>query len=183
MNAPVQPAAPKSRNGAASIGIKRILLPVDFSEAEKPALRYAKSLSQLTGASIHLVHVMERIYDAGGTYGIGEFAYVQLDIARMREAITRKIGSLQAGIFRGFKTTFEIREGITHYEIIEAIKSSKADLVVMATHGYTGLQHVFLGSTTERVVRHAPCPVLVVRSAFPKTVTRTRPRRKKSASR
>lgn len=180
MKASSQTAPRSQHDDATAIGIKKILVPIDFSEAGKPALNYAKSLAQVTGASIHLVHVMERIYQASPTYVTGELTYVQLDTARMREVITRKIGALQVGVFRGFKTTFEIREGVTHYEIVDAIKPAKADLVVMATHGYTGLRHVLLGSTTERVIRHAPCPVLVVRSSFSvarkKTPHRKRPR-------
>jgi nucleotide-binding universal stress UspA family protein len=53
---------------------------------------------------------------------------------------------------------------VAHGEITDAAKSLRADLIVIATHGYTGLKHVLLGSTTERVVRHAHCPVLVVRA-------------------
>ena len=57
----------------------------------------------------------------------------------------------------------EIRVGQAYFEIAEAAKELKADLIVISTHGYTGLKHVLLGSTAERIVRHAPCPVMTVR--------------------
>jgi nucleotide-binding universal stress UspA family protein len=175
------PAPSPRRDRLAATGIKRILVPVDFSTAGKPALRYAKSLAQLTGARVCLVHVMERIYQVNASYDGEEFSHAQLDTSRMREMITRKIGALQAGMFRGIRTAFEIREGVAHHEIVEAARTSKASLVVMATHGYTGLQHVLLGSTTERVVRHAPCPVLVVRSALlPPGKPKAKPSRRKA---
>ena len=63
----------------------------------------------------------------------------------------------------GIKVSAAVREGKPHEEICEAAKAMGADLIVLTTHGYTGLKHVWLGSTAERVVRHAPCPVLVVR--------------------
>ena len=56
-----------------------------------------------------------------------------------------------------------VRSGRSFHEIAAAARTRKVDLIIMATHGYTGLKHALLGSTTERVVRHAPCPVLVVR--------------------
>ena len=56
-----------------------------------------------------------------------------------------------------------VRQGRSFHEIAEAARTLKADLIIISTHGYSGLKHALLGSTTERVVRHAPCPVLVVR--------------------
>jgi nucleotide-binding universal stress UspA family protein len=152
---------------AAPLAIKRILVPVDFSEAGKPALHYASSLARLTGASVCLAHVMEHIYSGGRVYAGPQIDYVQLDAAAMRERITRELGAIQATIFSDIPTTFEIREGSAFHEIVGIATAVKADLVVMATHGYTGLQHIVMGSTTERVVRHAACPVLVVRSQSP----------------
>ena len=64
----------------------------------------------------------------------------------------------------GIKISAAVREGKPHEEICEAAKALGADLIVLTTHGYTGLKHVWLGSTAERVVRHALCPVLVVRA-------------------
>jgi len=76
----------------------------------------------------------------------------------------KRLGELAQG-YEGKNFNFEriiVRKGTPFHEITLAAASTKADLIVIATHGYTGLKHVFLGSTTERVVRHARCPVLVV---------------------
>lgn len=158
------PVAGSRRRLPAVLKIKRILVPVDFSEAGKPALLYAKDFARLTGASICLVHVMEHVYSGGQTYFGARMDYVQLDAAAMRERISRELGALQVGIFRDLKTNFEVREGPAFHEIVSVADEVRADIIVMATHGYTGLKHVVMGSTTERVVRHAKCPVVVVRS-------------------
>jgi nucleotide-binding universal stress UspA family protein len=172
MKTPPPPLPPKSASRPAGaknlpvppLKIKKILVPVDFSAAGKPALAYARSLAQLMGASVCLVHVMERVYSIGSPFGGEEFTYIQLDTAKMREHVRRELIKLETGIFRDIETHFEIREGSAYREIIDAARGFKADLIVLATHGYTGLRHVVLGSTTERVVRHAGCPVLVVHS-------------------
>lgn len=137
---------------------KNILVPVDFSPAGKPALNYAKSLATLVGARICLLHVRELIYTEA------TFAFSAFDTAEMREHIEREIGALQADVFKGVKTNFEVCDGLPYQEIVSVAAKQNSDLIVMATHGYTGLKHVLLGSTAERVVRHAHCPVLVVRS-------------------
>ena len=145
-------------DGKFAHSIKRILVPVDFSKEGVPAIDYAVFLAGITDASIILVHVLEQIYDTG------EFAFVQIDTARMREHVSREIGALQTEKLHGVRSGFEIREGTPFHEICATAAEFNADLIVMATHGYTGLRHVFLGSTAERVVRHANCPVLVIPS-------------------
>lgn len=161
----VSPPTGGRRTGLSpALKIKRIVVPVDFSEAGRPALLYAKSFAKLADASLCLVHVMEPIYSGGQIYPGPRIDYVQLDTAAMRERVSRELGSLQSGILRGIKTNFEIREGSAFHEIVTVASDLRADLIIMATHGYTGLKHIVMGSTTERVVRHAACPVLVVRS-------------------
>lgn len=141
-----------------AIKIKKILLPIDFSAAGKPALRYAKAFAQLTKASICLVHVMERIYSPD------EFTYIQIDITKTEGQVSREIGALQMGMFQEIKTDFSIRQGLPFQEIVDAAEEKNADLIIMATHGYTGFRRILIGSTAERVIRYATCPVLVVRS-------------------
>jgi nucleotide-binding universal stress UspA family protein len=68
-----------------------------------------------------------------------------------------------ARIPRGTVEKLLVRFGRSFHEITEAARTRKVDLIIISTHGYTGMKHALLGSTTERVVRHAPCPVLVVR--------------------
>ena len=156
-------------------------MPVDFSEAGLPALLYAKSFAKLADASLCLVHVMEPIYSGRQTYAGPRIDYIQIDAAAVRERVSRELGALQSGILHGIKTNFEIREGSAFHEIVTVASDLRADLIIMATHGYTGLKHIVMGSTTERVVRHATCPVLVVRSRQPaKTKPAPRPAKRRA---
>lgn len=153
-----KPKQPRSPAVVRQPRLKKILVPVDFSEAGKPALRHALFLARQSGASLHLVHVLEPVpYHP-------DFSHAPPDLSGLREKVNRELGRLQTGLLRGVKTRSEIRDGQADLEIVHAAHDLPADLIVMATHGYTGLRHIFLGSTTERVVRHAECPVLVVRS-------------------
>jgi nucleotide-binding universal stress UspA family protein len=77
--------------------------------------------------------------------------------ARLRQICSRHAASQRIGV------TARVVVGTPYDRIVEMAKSENADLIVIATHGYTGLKHFYMGSTAERVVRHAPCPVLVVR--------------------
>jgi len=151
-------SALRKKSPADSLRIKTILVPVDFSKAGKPALHYAKALARLTNARLHVVHVMELIYTGQA------FAYTPMDSLRRREHVVREIGAIQVGEFAGLKTSFEVHDGLPFQEIVTEAREIRADLIVMATHGYTGLRHVVMGSTAERVTRHAECPVLIVRS-------------------
>ncbi len=168
-----QPSKSRPRAAAApQLRIKKILVPVDFSDPGKPSLRYARFLARQTGAGLCLLHVLEPVYYHP------DFSHVQPGISELREHANRELGALQAGQFRDVKTTSDIREGQPFQEIVDAARDTGADLIVMATHGHTGLQHILLGSTAERVVRHAACPVLVVRSKLP-----AKPARKPAAGR
>jgi universal stress protein A len=158
---PAKPAAKKIPRRPAGIPkprLKKILVPVDFSEAGKPSLHHALFLARQSGASVHLVHVMEP------AYYLPDFNHAPPDLSALREQVNRELGRLQMSLFRGVKTRSEIRDGQAYLEIVSAARDLPADLIVMATHGHTGLRHIFLGSTAERVVRHAECPVLVIRS-------------------
>lgn len=155
-------AAKRSKKAAPPLNIGTIVVPVDFSPAGQPALEYAESLARLTGATICLVHVLRPIISEI------DFATIQHDRNTRKEKVERELGSIQAERFSDIRSNFQIREGTPFEEIIKAADKVKADLIVMATHGYTGLRHIVLGSTTERVVRHATCPVIVVRSKLSK---------------
>ena len=144
-------------NRAASV-FRKILVPVDFSEAGKPALEQARSLALICGASVRLLHVREMVYTET-TVPVTAF-----ESAEMRKHIEREMGAIQTRVFKGVKTEYEVCDGLPFQEIVLAASKHGCDLVVMTTHGYTGLKHILLGSTAERVVRYAPCPVLVIRS-------------------
>jgi nucleotide-binding universal stress UspA family protein len=145
------------------IDLRRILVPTDFSKHSDAALTYAVALAEKFEAELHLLHVVQDLSvfvpDAVAVtppiaVPVEEFA------AAAREALQRVVGEHQLG---RFKVHTEVREGAPFYEIIRLAKEAEIDLIVIGTHGHTGLVHVLLGSVTEKVVRKAPCPVLTVR--------------------
>ncbi|MEO6848615.1 MAG: universal stress protein, partial [Chthoniobacterales bacterium] len=137
--------------------VKRILLPVDFSPAGKQSFHDARALAELNGAIIYLIHVVEPISN-DIIPGIDNRGNI------IRENLIREMEKLQVGFFKQVRTCMLLRNGIPFNEIVAAAEQENADLIIMSTHGYTGFKHVLLGSTTERVVQHAKCSVLVVRS-------------------
>ncbi len=153
-------ATPEGGASRPSIQIRTILVPVDFSGCSGRALAYAIAFAQQFKASIALMHVVELNYM--GT-GLGEIEVPLLE-NELRENASRQLNSLLETVVRtGVPAEAHLRLGRPWYEMTEAARTMGADLVIMGTHGYTGLRHVLMGSTAERVVRHAPCPVLIVR--------------------
>lgn len=138
--------------------INSILVPIDFSTPSLKAFKYALDYAKEFHAKVTLLHVLEVL-------AVPEFATYPIvpDSDRM-EAVKRKLTQLatRRGAAPGVLAAVKVRTGVPFKEITRAAESLKIDLIVIATHGYTGLAHVLLGSTAERVVRHARCPVLVV---------------------
>ena len=151
--------------------IQTILAPVDFSPASVQALDYAVSLAKQFHAAIHLVHVYPPD-EASSVPGAGHLLFESAEVVeRLNEALT--------GIHRKYMPTFRlenchIRRGQPYQEIVGLARELDADLIALSTRGHSGLKHLLLGSTAERVVRNAPCPVLV---------TRKRKQKSKAASR
>lgn len=145
--------------------LNRILVPVDFSETSKKALEYAVAFAMQFRAKLILLHVIQPVAFPA------ELGYVPTELADFGETATKAALQKLQALCRehpqqlGGEQAVErvVRQGTPWHEIATAAKESAADLIIIATHGHTGLKHVLLGSTTERVVRHAPCPVLVVR--------------------
>lgn len=142
--------------------LQRILAAVDFSEESRGALELAAMLAARFDASLALVHIVEPVF------GPSDVALISMTGAwspeRLMEQATVELRELRARMpvaCRVVETT--VRSGIAFFEITEAAKALGADLIVIGTHGYTGIKRALLGSTAEKVVRHAPCPVLVVR--------------------
>lgn len=140
--------------------VKRILVPMDFSACSKKALQYALPLAQEHQAALTLLYVVPPAY--GGTE-FGALNYAELETA-MRKSGEQQLAKLAADEARSDVTIDTlVRVGSPVLEIIATARSLPADLIVISTHGRTGLKHVFLGSVTEHVVQRAPCPVFVVR--------------------
>jgi len=142
---------------APGLRLKQILVAVDFSESSRKALRYALSFARLFGAEITLLHVVEIVPARRAPLAVSRDA-------ETREMAARTLATWRRDARSGSSIKAVTRTGISAcHEIVAAAEESNADLLVIGNHGRTGLARVLLGSTAERVVRHAPCPVLVAR--------------------
>ncbi|MFH1071226.1 MAG: universal stress protein [Candidatus Glassbacteria bacterium] len=142
--------------------IRKILFPTDFSDYSKKALPYALSFAERYGSELHVLHVFEqRIHPA--FYIVDKSTPFDLDDG-LRD---RALDALDEFVYEDLRdrTKFEcaVTSGKPFVEIINYTKAHEIDLVVIATHGLTGLQYMVIGSTTERVVRKCPCPVLSIK--------------------
>lgn len=145
------------------INISKILCPVDFSESSDHAAGYALAFARAHDAELVLLHVMPPpMYAVPDYTGIYEFS--PEDIQQFRNQVQERLEQLAAG-FRGEHEAVStvLADGVPFIEILNAAREQDADLVVMGTHGRTGLPHMLIGSVTEKVVRKAPCPVMTVR--------------------
>lgn len=143
--------------------IARILVPVDFSAHSDRAIEYAVTMARHFGAVVELFHVVEDPFEAGG-WG-SEMYMADLDGIRKgaldeaKKGIERRRSAVSAG---DVQIVTAVALGHVAHTIIEHAKTAQADLIVMGTHGRTGLAHFIIGSVAERVVRLASCPVLTV---------------------
>lgn len=149
------------------LDLKKLLVPTDFSENSKKALVYAVRLAQRNSASLILLHVFEslefeRQLPQDFSYESNEELRKLFDAARRRSE--ERLVTLSRGVQESnVRVETSQRLGTPYEEIVKVAKEREVDLIVIATHGYTGLKHFLLGSTTERVANVSPCPVLVVR--------------------
>jgi nucleotide-binding universal stress UspA family protein len=148
-----------------TLNIQNIIVPIDFSKMSLQAIQIAKQLARRFGASIHLAHVRHLDYAAdlvAPAPPIFRFCFMpyerdgeQTALKELKKAATEcGVSSARCNVLSG-APPFD--------EICRLAQTIGADLVVMPTHGHTGLRHVFLGSTAERIVQHSCCPVLVTR--------------------
>jgi nucleotide-binding universal stress UspA family protein len=145
------------------IDLHRILVPTDFSKFSQAALTYATAFAEKFGAELHLLHVVQNlalmIPDS-----VNVMPPVGPSIDQLTRAVSEALDRLVAeNHLEHLKVQKGVREGTPFYEIIQYAKETDSDLIVMGTHGHSGLVHMLLGSVTEKVVRKAPCPVLTVR--------------------
>lgn len=144
----------------AAIRLKRILVPVDFSEPSSRALRSAARFAQHFGGELTLLHIVQKSSVAPFPEVPPYLDYVEEDFENAERAL-QTLAAQQTLKSSAVHTV--VRTGLAAHEIVEAARDLDSDLIVIATHGYTGWKHFCIGSTTERVVRTAPCPVFVVR--------------------
>lgn len=138
-----------------------ILVPIDFSPYSQKALRYGRTLAHAFEANLHLLHVLDQpIHPAH--YGLGDDLLIRLNPEvqhRSQEEMERLVSQLGAEV----RCQTHLCEGRAYNEIVRFVQEEECDLVVMGTHGLSGLEHFLLGGTTEKVMRHASCPVLAVK--------------------
>lgn len=140
--------------------MKKILAPTDLSETSGVGVRYALEMAHADGAELILVHV---VAVADEWFGAPKHAGPVRDLL---EAETRRLDLFLREKFSDFAGLVEVRQkvelGHPALNIVEMAEREEADLIVMSTHGRTGLDHMLMGSVTEKVVARAPCPVLTI---------------------
>ncbi len=141
---------------------RRILFPTDFSEPAEYAWPYALTFAEEFGAEVHLVHVVSPPPRLTEAYAVN-FNPEKMVHSLTEEANASMDQQIEKAKARGLIFHREVRVGVDYREIIDYAAKHDIDLIVMATHGRTGLAHVLLGSVAEKVVRKAPCPVLTIK--------------------
>ena len=145
------------------VTVKKILVPVDFSEFSINALRYAVGFAGHFSAKIFLLYVMEPAsyyQDPAGVF-MARFEEVEREIEEEAKNQLNRTAGEEIG--DAVNHEILIRRGRPFSEINSAASKYDIDLIIIATHGHTGVEHLLFGSTAEKVVRKAPCPVLTLR--------------------
>lgn len=143
------------------ITLKRILCPIDHSDCSKEALKYAVSFAIKDEAKLYLLHVIDiRSFDEsidGMTIQIPDAETTEMLKAKLLDCIPEEIRN-------DMDVEAMVIQGIPFVEIISTARNNDVDMIVMGSHGRTGIAHIMLGSVSEKVVRKAPCAVLTVRN-------------------
>jgi nucleotide-binding universal stress UspA family protein len=143
--------------------IRRILHPSDFSRASAAAFAKAVDMAKTNRAELLVVHVMAPVLPFVGDGYVSPKVYEEIE-ARAHAEAQKQLNVLVAKAKKaGARVKSVLMEGMPHEQILRAARSKRADLVVLGTHGRTGLARLFIGSVASRVVSMATCPVLTVR--------------------
>ena len=143
--------------------IRKILYATDYSESSVPACDYALTLARLAGAEVHVLHVIGEFVDRRKSQ-IQPEAMAILEREVELQAVKEMDAFCRGKFDEEVHYQTEVVMGIPFQEILKRAESLPADLIVVGTHGRTGLEHVLVGSTAERLVRRSTIPVLTVRS-------------------
>jgi len=142
--------------------IKKILVPIDFSDYSKNSLRYAVNFAKQFNAEIFLIYVVEPVIYPPD-FSMGQIAIPSVN-AEWDERAKNELENLaKTEIPEGVNVKTILKNGKPFLEIIDAASEENIDLIIIATHGHSGVEHILFGSTAEKVVRKAPCPVLTLR--------------------
>ena len=144
---------------------RRILHATDFSKASRPALAKAIALAGQNRAPLHIVHVLAPlVLPAGGDFAFMPATTYETIDRQAREHAQKQLAGLIARARKaGVRATAALLDGSPHEQVPRAVRRARADLLVIGTHGRTGVSKLLLGSVAERLVRFTPCPVLTVR--------------------
>lgn len=149
------------------ITLKKILCPIDHSDCSKEALRYAVSFAMKDEAKLYLLHVIDiRSFDES----IDAMSKQIPDDETLNQLKTKLLDCIPEEIRSGMDVEAIVVQGIPFAEIISTARKENIDMIVIGSHGRTGIAHIMLGSVSEKVVRKAPCPVLTVRQSNHKFV-------------
>jgi len=146
---------------------KKILVATDFSEASDEAVRHARELATALRASLYLLHVVSSDLGPGATelWGVDSDDLLERLEAKAKTELDQLCATLALD---GVLPHAATRHGGEAVSINDYAREQEVDLIVIGTHGRGGVEHLLLGSVAEKVVRGAPCPVLVVRPTPPK---------------
>lgn len=143
------------------MNITNILCPTDFSDTANKAIKYAAELALKYDATLHLVSVINEIH---GFDSFQVLAITPNEIHEHMNSLTKeKLSEVTAEIPPSVPLHISVLEGHPATEIAKAAKDFDCDMIVIASHGRTGFQHILIGSVAEAVTRHADCPVLIVK--------------------
>lgn len=142
--------------------IKKILVPVDFSDYSKNALNYAVDFAKSFNAQLILIYVVEPVIYPPD-FSMGQIAIPSVDLEMDKRAKEELENLSKKLIPDELKAKCLVKTGKPFLEIIDTASEIEADLIIIATHGHSGVEHILFGSTAEKVVRKAPCPVLTLR--------------------
>jgi len=153
-----------SKNQAALPRLRKILLPTDFSGCANYAVPYAAAIARATHATIMCLHVVEPVVPAVGYTGLADPMPIADISEQLEDSAERELPRLtDCEELSGLEVEEVIVHGDAAAEIVRVAGERDADLIVISSHGRTGLGRMIFGSTAEAVVRHAGCPVLVVK--------------------
>jgi nucleotide-binding universal stress UspA family protein len=141
-----------------------ILIPTDFSECAHVAEQYGLQLARTFHSAVHYIYAVEPIDTFATINGVEQSIYFDV-MSDLRTSAEERLSQIAASLQQeGISVSTAVREGRASEVIIEYAQQNSISLICIATHGRRGFSHLILGSTTERVVRRAPCPVFVVRA-------------------
>ncbi len=142
--------------------IKKVLVPIDFSDFSKNSLRYAVNFAKKFNAEIYLIYVVEPVIYPPD-FSMGQIAIPSASAEWDERAKEELENLVKTEIPEGINVKTILKNGKPFLEIIDTASEENVDLIIIATHGHTGVEHILFGSTAEKVVRKAPCPVLTLR--------------------